>query len=467
MENIESKKPNILLIVADQLRYDCIGYSRKYPVKTPNIDKLAAQGAWFENAYTPIPLCCPARQALLNGRRPEAFGAHWNYDITMKIPALNPSEYTWTKELKDFGYSMSYIGKWHVNPNHMPTDFGFDYYFGEKGYEVFHKENYPEVSYSNRWLGETDPIPLEESRTHYLANLAIKKIEEYEKNEKPWHIRLDFPEPHLPCRPAEPFAAMYSPQDIPQWEGFREKFEGKPYIQKQQLLTWDLENYTWEDWAPIVARYYGIISQMDDAIGRVLGKLDELSLSKNTIVIFTADHGDMCGSHGMLDKHYVMYEDIVKVPFIVRWPDKIPYGKVFKEYVSNCLDIAPTVLELLGLPIKDFFHGRSIVPLLKGEIVNDWRKEIVSTYNGQQFGLYNQRMILSGQWKYIWNPTDIDELYNLEEDPGELCNLIADESNLFIVAELRKRLYDVLLRDGDKLVMSPWMRNQLLNNKKL
>jgi arylsulfatase A-like enzyme len=104
-------KPNILIIIADQQRYDCIGYAGIYPVATPNIDRLAEEGAWFTNAYTPIPICAPARQALLNGRRPETFGALWNYGIALNIPALSPNEYTWVRDLEDEGYQNSFIGK--------------------------------------------------------------------------------------------------------------------------------------------------------------------------------------------------------------------------------------------------------------------------------------------------------------------------------------------------------------------
>jgi arylsulfatase A-like enzyme len=125
---IDDKKPNILMIVTDQRRYDCIGYANKYPVKTPNLDKLAREGMCFHHAYTNTPTCCPTRETLLNGRRCEAFGALWNFDITLKIPALEPTEYTWTKELKDNGYNLDYIGKWHVHPTCSPMDYGFDSY---------------------------------------------------------------------------------------------------------------------------------------------------------------------------------------------------------------------------------------------------------------------------------------------------------------------------------------------------
>jgi arylsulfatase A-like enzyme len=463
---VMNKKPNILFILSDQHRYDCIGFSNAFPVQTPNIDRLATEGMWFENAFTPIPLCCPARQALLNGRRPEAFGGLWNYDIALKIAALEPHEYSWPRELKNLGYKNGYVGKWHVNPEHTPLEYGFDAYVSEYDYLEFRQAQYSHLG-SNGFYEEVDLVPLEHSGTHWLADQAVNLIEQYTCEGSPWHIRLDFPQPHLPCRPVEEFACMYHPHDIPMWGSFIEEFIRKPYIQKQQLYNWGIENYTWEDWASIVARYYGIISQMDDAIGSVFNKLDELGIADETIVIYSSDHGDMCGSHRMMDKHYVLYDDIVRVPLIIRWPGKIKGSSRCNKFVYNCLDLAPTILGILGLEQKEFFSGRSLVPLLKGEQAVDWRKEVVSTYNGQQFGLYTQRMIRNNKWKYIWNTTDIDELYNLEEDPWELNNLIEENKYAGVVSELRKKLCKELLESGDGLLRSPWMSHQLLNNRKL
>lgn len=462
-----NKRPNILFILSDQHRYDCVGRSNAFPVKTPNIDRLAAQGMWFSNAFTPIPLCCPARQALLNGRRPEAFGGLWNYDNTLKVSALEPNEYSWPRDLQKCGYKNGYVGKWHVNPVHTPLEYGFDTYISEGDYGAFRQEKYPGIKYENGWLGETDPIPLEDSQTHWMAYQAIELLEEYTRSDVPWHIRLDLPQPHLPCRPAGEFAHMYNPGDVPVWGSFYDELAGKPYIQKQQLYNWGIEDYTWKDWAPIVARYYGIISQMDNGIGRVLNKLDELGISEDTIVIYSADHGDMCGSHRMMDKHYVLYDDIVRVPFIIRWPARIEEGSQCDSFVYNCLDLPPTVLEVLGLEPGEDFAGRSLLPLLSGEKVEDWRKEVVSTYNGQQFGLYTQRMIRDDRWKYIWNTTAEDELYNLEEDPWELNNLIHTRDYDGLVSEMREKLYHELFNCGDGLVKSPWMKHQLLDNKKL
>ncbi|NMB97525.1 MAG: sulfatase-like hydrolase/transferase [Clostridiaceae bacterium] len=515
--SLPNNLPNVLLILADQHRYDCVGYSNICHIRTPNLDKLAKEGVWFTNAYTPTPVCCPSRQSMLVGRRPETFGAFWNYTSGISVKSLSPDEYTWVKHIRENGYITAHIGKWNINPDYDPNYYGFDNYISDREYIDFRKEKYPEIKFSNGYFGEIDPVPVEDSHTHWLANKTIELIEQYDNKNKnsgdksPWLISLNFTEPHLPCRPSEPFASMYNPSSIPMWPSFEENFENKPYIQRQQLLSWGIENFSWNDWAPIVSRYYGIISQMDDAIGRIMDKIDAMGLNDNTIIIYTTDHGDMCGSHRMMDKHYVLYDDIVKVPFIVRWPKKIKGGAKQENFICHSLDLPPTIIDIVelckkvgtsgsgmsnsrvcdiekqsnnnnnnnsssnnnnGNNLKDRFQGRSLVPLLKSENVGNWRNFVVSTYNGQQFGLYSQRMIRTNNWKYIWNCTDIDELYNLDEDPYELNNLIkeADQNEKLnvMLKKLRMLLYEELLKDEDDLVVNnEWVKNQLVRQNKL
>ncbi|MEF3312032.1 sulfatase-like hydrolase/transferase [Paenibacillus sp. GYB004] len=465
------RRPNVLLITADQLRYDCIGSSGKYPVRTPNLDLLASQGAVFSGAYSHIPVCGPARQSLMNGRRAETFGALWNFNGALPVASLQPDGYSWARTLESSGYVSAFLGKWGVHPTLDATAFGYGSYTGEAEYARFVKQRYPDVKFSNGFFGEASPIPLEHSRTHWLAARAEDQLELLHNSGKPWHMALHFPEPHLPCRPSGHFATMYDPDTVPQWDGFAETFAGKPYIQKQQLLNWGIENFTWNDWAPIVARYYGIISQLDEAVGRVLQTLDRLGAADNTLVLFTADHGDMCGSHRMMDKHYILYDDVVHVPLIVRYPGVVKEGTACGGLVYNLLDLAPTLLDLLGLQPDDPDHlqGRSWAKLVSGGGLDDpdWRDAVVASYNGQQFGLYTQRMIRTKEWKYIWNPTDTDELYELTADPAELTNRIGEPELAGLVAGLRRRLYETLDADGDALVANEWMRRQLLGGSKL
>ncbi|MBE5816552.1 MAG: sulfatase [Clostridiales bacterium] len=460
---MSEKRPNILFLMYDQQRWDCLGYNDSYPVRTPNLDRLSQEGVTFDNAYTPIPVCAPARQVLFSGKRPECMGALWNHHIVFPVHHISAEAPSWTRDLRDSGYATSYVGIWDTDPDNSPLDYGFDTYISRGDINKPCIEKYGNINYTNGYFGETDPVELDYSYTHLAAERVIGEIERLSKGDKPWYVHMDNPQPHLPCRPCPPFDTMYSPSEVPQWGGFADDFENKPYIQKQQVLSWGLENMTWEDWSKTVAYYYGIISQYDDAVGRILNYLDETGLAEDTIVVYTSDHGDMCGSHRMIDKHYIMYEDVCHIPLIVRYGTKLEPHRV-KDYVSQCLDLPPTLLELTGMPVKEEygFHGKSMVSNLQGEESGcDWT---VSTYNGQQFGLFCQRMIKQGNIKYVWNLTDTDELYDLEKDPYELCNRIHDSEYANILPKLRKMLLAELVRCKDPICS--WAGRQLETGRK-
>lgn len=146
-------------------------------------------------------------------------------------------------------------------------------------------------------------------------------MEKAATSEQPFFIRWNPSELHLPNIVPEPYFSMYPPETIPPWPSYPDPLVGKPYAQAQQLRTWKLEDWDWNKWAGLVSRYLGEISLLDNQIGRVLAKLEEMNVADNTLVIYTTDHGDMCGGHGMIDKHFVMYDDVVHVPLIMRWPD--------------------------------------------------------------------------------------------------------------------------------------------------
>ena len=459
--------PNILFINVDQQRYDCLGFTGNPIVKTPNIDNLAKTGISFSNAFTPIPLCCPARQTLLSGVMPDVHGGLWNFDCgSLNPPGLDSKRNIWVNQLKTAGYKTAYVGKWHVNKELDPTSFGFDSYKRFDGVppESTKIKHHFDDEQDGFWgVGAYDTRPLEKTHTHQLAAEAVQTLEKFSETNSPWHIRLDFPEPHLPCWPAEPFASMYPPETIPEWENFKEDFKNKPFIQKQQLKNWNIENWTWKEWAIYMSGYYGMISQYDDAIGRVIKKVEELGLLENTLIIYSSDHGDAAGSHRMMDKHYVMYDEEIHVPMILRWDGKIKAETVCNDFTSHFLDLGPTILELLGLEISEDYQGKSFLPQLMGKGNPDAREFIFSTYNGQQFGLYSQRMVRDDKFKYVWNATDIDEFYDLENDPFELENIIDKSEVQEILKQYKKKLYNTFNELGDRLLQNDWMKNALLD----
>jgi len=456
-------KPNILLIVADQHRHDALGCAGRFPILTPQIDRLAREGVFFENAFTPCPVCAPARQALLGGRAPESFGALWNPDF-IPMPTLSPDPGFHTAALARSGYSCALVGKWNSSISFSPYDFGFSTHIGYEVYNAGIAVKYPTLSYRNGWFGEPTPIALEDSKTHWAASQACSLMVEYAKQETPWYIRVDFTDPHLPCRPSEPFASLYDPDTVEPWDSMGDPLEGKPYIQRQQIRSWGLEGRTWGEWKHTLAMYQGMVSQIDDAVGVLLAQLDSLNLTEDTIVVYTADHGDLCGGHGMLDKHYVLYDDVTRVPLLIRYPRLAHAGHRAKEFASNCLDLGATLGELCGVKVSAG-HGIPLTPMLTGES-KPGRDFAVSAASGQQFGLYSQRSIRTKDWLYVWNMTDMDELYDSAADPGQIRNLIHQPDLMEVVEELRKKLHAELRRREDPFVCSGWLDGQLLEGKK-
>ncbi|MCX7669980.1 MAG: sulfatase-like hydrolase/transferase, partial [Anaerolineae bacterium] len=293
----------------------------------------------------------------------------------------------------------------------------------------------------------------------------IRLLEKAARNGRPFFLRWDTDEPHLPNVVPEPYASMYRPADIPPWPSFGDPLRGKPYIQRQQLRSWGIEGWSWERWAPIVARYLGEISLLDAQIGRLLEALDALGVAENTLVVYTTDHGDLCGAHGMADKHYVMYDDVARVPLILRWPAGLPAGRVCDAFVSAGIDLAATFCDAAAAPRPATFVGQSLLPLARGDATGA-RPDIFCMYFGNQFGLYSQRMVRDRRWKYVWNLTAEDELYDLATDPGEVVNRATDPAAAAELGRLRQRLLAWLEETHDPL-LNGWTRRQLAEGAKV
>ncbi|HEX9889392.1 MAG TPA: sulfatase-like hydrolase/transferase [Nitriliruptorales bacterium] len=458
---------NILLLHSDQHRYDCVGVNGHPLVHTPNLDRLAAQGVNFSHAFTPCPICTPARASLLHGTW--SF-QHQAISIDATEAPRGPADGlpAFTRLLREAGWYLGYVGKWHLGPGTQPTDatYGFDDYVPEHAYERWRAErgiaralDAPDPG-SDGWstdavlrffAGKTDThVGPEQARVAWTADRAIDLLARAADLGRPFFIRWDPSEPHLPNLPPEPHASMYPPESIEPWPSWGDMLADKPAIQAQQRRTWGVDGWTWRDWAPVVSRYLGEITLMDAQVGRILGALDDLHLADDTMVVYTTDHGDLCGGHGMMDKHYVMYDDVVRVPLIVRWPGRAAPGIVSDAFVTHGIDLAATFCEAAGVPIPDTFAGLSLVPLLEGEVSNG-RSDMLSAYHGCQFGLYSQRMVRDRRFKYIWNATAEDELYDLDADRGELTNLARHRDHRDEAERLRTRLAEWLRQERDPL----------------
>lgn len=459
--------PNILFIHVDQHRFDCLGVNGHRFVRTPHLDRLAGEGMNFTHAFTPVPVCTPARNALLFGAWPVTFGALANFDHS-EIPEPRTEHLpTFSGCLRERGYWLGCVGKWAVSETRTPMDVGFHEYIPHSGYAAWRSgQGLPPVPRARGFWGESDPhISPEQSRAAWGANETVAMLSRAAKNNAPFFIRWDPHEPHLPNIVPEPFASMYPPEHIKPWPGFPDSLAGKPYIQAQQRRSWQCDGMTWRDWAPVVGRYLGDVSLLDAQVGKLLDALDRFGLAENTIVIYTSDHGDMCGSHGMIDKHYVMYDDVVRVPLIVRWPGVTPPASRCAAFVTHELDLARTFCELAGASVPETFQGGSLLPLLR-QTGGNGREDILAMYHGNQFGLYTQRMVRDRRWKYVWNATAEDELYDLANDPGEIVNLATATGHAAELARLRRRLLAWMEAARDP-ILNQWTRGQLESGNKL
>ncbi|MEL7237493.1 MAG: sulfatase-like hydrolase/transferase, partial [Planctomycetota bacterium] len=389
-----TRPTNILLIHSDQHRFDCLGVNGHPQLKTPNLDRLAREGTNFTHAFTPNPVCSPARACLQTG----AWATTHRVLTITSAPAYQPASPelpVLTKLLANADYRVAHVGKFHGEVAGGPTDHGAETYVPAGGYRQWRQEQgLPPVPATNGWFGETDPhITPEQSALHWQCDQTLKLLDDFGStaNDRPFFLRWDPPEPHLPNVVPEPYAGMISPELIEPWPGFPDDLAGKPHVQKKSRVRWGTDDWDWAKWQSVVARYFGEIMLLDHQVGRLLDKLDELGLADSTLVVYTTDHGDMCGSHGMMDKHYNLYDDIMRVPLIARLPGKLKAGATCDRFVAHEMDMAKTFLDVAGIDAPESFIGRDLIDEADG--VGEGRPDIFGQYHGTHQGLYSERML--------------------------------------------------------------------------
>ena len=456
-QSVADQRPNVLVLLSDQERYD-VSSPENDSVDTPNLDRMSREGIRFENAYTPISICTSARASLLTGQYPHAHGMLNNCHEDDAIEAeLSDDAETYSELLAESGYRNLYAGKWHVGRDKTPEDYGFDVVASEDdhhdpdnpAFREFQRRNgvdpadaelRDEIYTDNGILVSAETtIPPEGTVTHYLAEKAIEAIERQRGSDEPFHLRLDFPGPHHPYVVPEPYASLYDPDEIEPWENFDDSFEDKPSVHEAFVDYRGVSGLDWSDWSEAVSKYFGFVTFIDHQIGRVLDALEREGLADDTVVVHTADHGDFTGSHGQFNKGPMMYEEIHHVPLVVRWPQAVEGGSRSHDFV-NLLDLMPTFLDLADVAIPDEVQGRSIMPLLVDDRPDDWPESLFAEYHGDEFGLYSQRMVREGQFKFVYNGPDVDEFYDLKRDPHELENRIDDAEYETDVRRLQETL---------------------------
>ncbi len=451
------KRPNILLIIADQLRSDALGCYGNNICLTPHLDGLAAEGACFDNTYTVAPVCSPARCSMLTGLYPHTHKVQLNTHVdTRTSNGLDPTLPTFSKIMKDLGeYRMHYLGKWHVHQELSPTEFGFDSWQPYPNHiPPDHLGNCQKIQFLSeiQLVNAVHVGEPEELGSYRIAQAGASFLKKQCEDDKPFFLRLDFTQPHFSNIVPKKFADMYAETPIPQWKNFNETFENKPYGHFRKHKEWALEDKDWSWWEKVVRMYYADVSYLDDCCGIVLDTLRRLSIANDTIVIFTADHGDPTGMHRHFEKGGTMYDEVMRVPMIVKWPGKAQPGQHFPQMIRN-MDICPTILKMAGLEPPADIHAKDFSCIVDGSS-NDWYDSVYTEYHGDVWGMYTQRMVRTVEWKYVYNPYDMDELYNMKNDPYELHNLIDNPDYHEAQLEMRSRFINWVDETNDVLTYS-------------
>ncbi len=465
-----SKQPNVVIILTDDQRWDALSAGGNPYLKTPNIDRLAAEGVFFKNYFCTTSLCSPSRASILSGLYAHAHGVVNNFtDFPTDLPSL-------PRTLQSAGYETAYIGKWHMGEENDQPRPGFDYFVTHKG-----QGKYWDTEFNVNGEGSRVVKGYYTTVVSKMANDWLKG-----KHSKPFFLMLGHKAPHSFYTPEPQYAKAFDGVRI-QYPQSAFELADKPQWIKQRLPTWhgiygplfewrkkfpDSSAAAVKDFEAMIHAYWGTILSVDDSVGELYRTLKEMGELENTIFVFTSDNGLLNGEHGMVDKR-TMHEPSIHIPLIVRFPDLTPVTKpvvVNKQVLT--IDMAPSILDLAGAPALPASHGQSFKRLVKGDTTH-WRKAWFYEYNYEKQFPYtpNVRGIRTDQWKYIHYPSGsskpdqhMAELYHLAADPREDHNLINDARYAGQLKQLKADLVRLLQQTGaspDKMPVDEGIKPQL------
>jgi choline-sulfatase len=453
-----SDRPNILLVFTDQHRFDYLGCAGAEFLRTPNLDRLAARGVRFTQCITNCPVCAPARIGLATGLQPSRLGS---LDNQSYLPRSVPTHY---QRFRDYGYRVGCVGKldlakpsryngrygdrpcvygWgfthpeecegKMHAGSSPTPIGpYTYYLQERGLLQQFYEDY-QARKAKGWIVDASHdsvLPTEAFEDAYIGRRAAEWIEHI-PDDFPWYYFVSFAGPHDPFDPPTDYANRYRDSVMP--SAIQDELAGKPnWLERRRVAA------TPDDIAVSRRQYCGAIELIDDHIGLMLDALEARGILDNTYIVFSSDHGEMLGDHGLYTKS-VAYEPSLRIPLLVSGPG-IDRGRT-SDALVELIDVNPTLCELAGLPTQENIDARSFVPVLSGDQL-DHRTEAVSA-------IRNWRCIRTQQYKLIENYNDVAELYDLERDPEELHNVAHQNTDL--VRDFSRRL-------RNRLMEGQWLR---------
>ncbi len=445
-------RPNILFLLTDDQGYWALGAAGNREIHTPNLDRLAASGIYFENFFCVSPVCSPARASLLTGRIPSQHGVHdWirrgnvSPEVAERLGEKNFAgdsaaiEYLaglrgYTQTLAENGYTCALSGKWHMGDSMHPQQ-GFSYWhvmpFGGSAY------------YGAPFFADGELTIQDGYLTDVITDHALRFLDTRAGNPDPFYLGVYFTAPH------SPWGADQHPDDLR--DLYRDcPFESVPDLPAHPNQINSAPRGTGERRRELLTGYYAAISGVDRAVGQLLDRLEALGLRENTLVIFSSDNGMNMGHHGIWGKGngtfpLNLYDTSVKIPFIAAQPGVLPEGVVSRDLLSH-YEVLPTLLEYLGMenPEADDLPGRSFAPILRGEERTGRDSVVVFDEYGPT------RMIRTREWKYIHRyPYGPHELYDLVNDPGEEVNLIDRPEHAAVQGSLRAELERWFVRYAD------------------
>ncbi len=419
-----TERPNLLLIMADQMSAPFVG-PWGGAARTPAIDRLAAEGVVFESAYANSPLCAPSRFAMMAGQRNSRIGA---YDNASEFASAIP---TFVHYLRAAGYQTSLVGKMHfvgadqlhgfeerLTTDIYPADFGWTpNWLDPDGRFDWWYHNLDSVTFAGV-ADATNQLDYDDE----VGFRTIRKLRDLARtaDERPWMLTASFTHPHDPYVARREFWYRYDPDEIPMPTVTQSMVPSDPHSERlRHVIGADVTEPSPEQVRSARHAYLANCSYIDDWVGQILRTLETHGMDRDTIVVFTSDHGDMLGERGLWYK-MCFFETSSRVPLIVRSPERFASRRV--ATLSSLLDVAPTLLDLGGVPIPETFDGYSLVPQLEGD--HDPHRMIEGEYLGEG-AIAPIVMLRQGRWKYVFSEPDGEQLYDLDADPNELMSLAA------------------------------------------
>ncbi len=479
------KHPNILLITSDQQHWDTIGAFND-ELHTPNLDRLVREGTTFTRAYCPNPTCTPTRASIITGMYPSQHGAwtlgtklledrgtvgkqfaaagfktalvgkaHFQplqgteeYPSLEAYPALQDLEFWKSFHGPFYGFDHVELARNHTNESHVGQHYAI--WLEEKGCANWRDYFLPPTGTMDRSIMHTWPIPEEYHYNTWIAERTNALLEQYRSEEEPFFLWSSFFDPHPDYLVPEPWDKMYDPEKLtipgvtpgehaknPPHFGMTQ--EEKPDFSNLRESGYGVHGYhshllPEQERKQLVATYYGMISMMDKYIGKILAKLDELGLANDTIIVFTTDHGHFFGQHGLQYKGGFHYEDLIKLPFIVRYPGRVPEGRQ-SPAIQSLVDLAPTFLSFCGIEQPAVMSGVDQSEVWTGQ-KEQARDHAICEFRHEATTIH-QKTYVDQRYKItVYYHQTYGEIFDLENDPRELNNLWDDPAYLPLKTEL-------------------------------